>query len=287
MFSEGREIRLILNALVGYFNGNTFYLNNPPFYSKGKIYLPKELEKVIFSKESVSFQPIFTIKTVAIDPGHGGKDPGTISRSGFKEKDLNLTVSKYLKEELERKGFKVVLTRSRDVYLTLQERVEIAKKHNADIFISIHGNANRAYHMKGMEIYYLSPSRLKSHERAVNLAKEEGVWPERLSFDAKAILWDLLLTKNYSLSVESAYSLYSTFKNLDFKVKLPRKAPFYVLRLAYVPSILVEIGYLSNRYEEKMLRKEYYQKQISEAIALGIVSLNKRYNKFVDKNKRR
>ncbi len=95
----------------------------------------------------------------------------------------------------------------------------------------------------------------------------------------------MIFTKNYALSVDLSHSLYFSFKNLGFNVKPPKKAPFYVLRLAYAPSVLVETGYLSNRYEERWLRKTSYQKQIAEAIALAIASMNKQYNNFSDKSK--
>jgi N-acetylmuramoyl-L-alanine amidase len=284
IFSGDKEVRLILNSLIGYFDGSIFYLKRPPFYFQGKILLPKELEEIVSSKNIISFRPLFNIKTIVIDPGHGGKDPGAISPQGLKEKELNLKVSKYLKEELERRGFKVILTRSRDTYLTLKERVRVAKKYNADLFVSIHTNSNRNRYIRGVEIYYLSPSKFNSEERALKLAK--GVDFGNLPTDAKVILWDLLLSKNYALSTEFANSLYLIFKNLGFKVSPPKKAPFYVLKFAYVPSVLVEIGYLSNPYEEKILRKRYYRKQIAEAIALGIVSLNKRYLRLVKQDEK-
>jgi N-acetylmuramoyl-L-alanine amidase len=94
------------------------------------------------------------------------------------------------------------------------------------------------------------------------------------------ILWDLLLTKNYALSVDLSHAVYFSFKNLGFTITPPKKAPFYVLRLAYVPAVLVEIGYLSNRYEERTLQRRSYQKQIAEAITLGVVSLSKEYESF-------
>lgn len=278
IFSGGKDIRLILNSNVVYFNGSISTLSGAPQYLSGKLFVPRDLEKIILSREAVFTKSIFVIKTVVIDPGHGGKDPGAISCRGMKEKDLNLKIAKYLKEELEASGFKVILTRDRDVYISLQSRVNIAKRHNADIFISIHGNSNRSKRIRGAEVYYLSPNRLNSQERALKLAKEEKFCLKTVNPDTEAILWDLLLTKNYALSVELSHSLYFSFKNLGFSVRSPKKAPFYVLRLAYVPSVLVETGYLSNKYEERWLRKVSYQKQIAEAIALAVVSMNKQYN---------
>jgi len=284
IFSKEKDIRLILNSNVVYFNGQTFALSNAPQYLNGRVFVPRDLENAVFSKEQVFSKSIFNIKTIVIDPGHGGQDPGAISCRGIKEKDLNLKIAKYLKEELGDRGFKVILTRERDIFIPLQGRVDIAKRNKADIFISIHGNSSRTKRLRGTEVYYLSPNRFNSQERALKLAREEKFSSSRLNSDTEAILWDLLLTKNYSLSVELSHSLYFSFRNLGFSIRPPKKAPFYVLRLAYVPSVLVETGYLSNKYEEKWLRKESYQKQIAEAIALAIVSMNEQYNHFASSN---
>lgn len=283
IFSSGKDIRLILNSNVVYLNGSTFSVSDSPKYLNGKIFIPGDLERKIFSKEQVFYKTTFTINTIVVDPGHGGNDPGAISCRGMKEKDLNLKIAKYLKEELEARGFKVVLTRDRDIFIPLQGRVNIAKRNKADLFISVHGNSNRSKRLRGAEVYYLSPNRFNSQERALKLTKEENFCAGRINPDTEAILWDLLLTKNYSLSVELSHSLYFSFKNMGFSVRPPKKAPYYVLRLAYVPSVLVETGYLSNRYEEKWLRKDSYQRQIAEAIALAVVSMNKQYNNMASK----
>lgn len=280
---DGREIKLIINSFVGFFNGRTIYLKNLPLYSQGTIYLPRELEKVVFSKETASFSPVYSIKTIVIDPGHGGRDPGAVSMGGMYEKDLNLKVSNYLKEELESKGFNVILTRVQDKYLSLEERVNVAKESNADLFISVHANSNHARFIRGVEVYYLSSSRFNSQERAVALSKKERGKFNHLSPDVKTIIWDLLLTKNYSLSIEFVNNLYLTFKNLGFKVVPPKSASFFVLKSAYVPSILVEMGYLSNREEENILKRKSYQKQIAQAIALSVFSLNNSYTNLVNK----
>ncbi|MBP7088489.1 MAG: N-acetylmuramoyl-L-alanine amidase [Candidatus Omnitrophica bacterium] len=277
LYSKSSELKILLNSRVGTLNSSLFYLNSPVVYSKGIIYIPRQLDDFILSGKSVAFRPTFKIKTIIIDPGHGGKDPGAISRDGLMEKTVNLAISRYLKQELEKYGFKVILTRSKDTFISLKGRVDIAKQNNADLFISIHANSNRSRQINGAEIYYLTPSRLDSHERAIRLAATESFQGRRIPQEVKTILWDLLITKNYSTSVEFADTLYYTFNNLGFKIASPKKAPFYVLRFAYVPSILVETGYLSNYYEAKTLRKSYYQKQIAHAITLGVISLQKRY----------
>jgi len=284
IYSPDKDIKLLLNSAVGTLSGSIFYLKKPPVYLKGKILLPRQLEKIITSGEFVSFRPLFTIKTIVVDAGHGGKDPGAISSRGLQEKTINLRVAKYLKQELEQMGFNVILTRSRDSFLTLAQRTNIAKKHNADLFVSVHANSNHSRKVSGVEIYYLSPSRLKSQERSVRLARSENFQGKNMPSDVKAILWDLVIRKNYGFSVELSDIFYLTFKNLGFNIKPPKKASFYVLRYAYVPSILVEMGYLSNRYEETALRKKHYQKQIAHAIALGISSLKRRHSTVNSEN---
>ena len=273
LYSKDKEINLLLGSRIGTVDGSIFQLKNSPLYFKNEIMLPLELEDIIVSENIVSFKPVFEVKTVVVDPGHGGKDPGAISRSGLKEKTVNLKIAKYLKQELEKKGFKVFLTRDRDEYLSLNQRVNIAKKHDADLFISLHANSNRSRNVKGAEVYYLSPSRVKSHERSLKLAKQSTFYGKDVSYTVKAILWDMLISKNYSNSIEVSGSLYYSFKKLGFNIKPPKKAPFYVLRFAYTPSVLVEVGYLSNKIEEKALRKDYYRRQLAQAIALGVDSL--------------
>lgn len=277
MFSGDKEIRLVLNSPVGYNNGSLFYLKNTPSYQNGKILLPLEVEKFIFSQDIKFVRSAFSIKTIVIDAGHGGKDPGAVSSAGIKEKNINLAVAKYLEKNLKRRGFNVVMTRSTDKFLELADRVRVAKKCNADLFVSVHANANHSKSMTGAEIYYLSPARFDSLNRAMSLAKTDYFGRDNLNKEIQAILWDLLLGRNYALSVEFAGTLYSSFKNMGIKIAYPKKGPYYVLRLAYTPSVLVETGYLSNRYEAKLLQKKYYQEQLAEAIAMGVASLNNRY----------
>lgn len=281
IFSPDKEIKLVLNSPVGSINGRIIYFKNYPFYSKGKIYLPSDLQDKISSSAMVSFRPEYSIKTIVVDPGHGGKDPGAVADNTFYEKDLNLKVCNYLKVELEKRGFNVILTRQRDIFLSLQERVDIAKKYNADFFLSVHANSNRARFINGVEFYYLSPAKLDVNSRSVDLAKSENFYKCLFGQDVDTILWDLTLTKNHALSVELAEKFYWTFKNLGFNVQPPKNASFFVLKCAYAPSILIEMGYLSNKYEYKMLKRSSYQKQIAEGIALSIASLNRQYTDLV------
>ncbi|MCK4810554.1 MAG: N-acetylmuramoyl-L-alanine amidase [Candidatus Omnitrophica bacterium] len=282
--STDKDIRLVLNSLLVYFNGEIFNLRGSPFYEKGRIFIPEELGKLI-SKKIRKITPAISMKIIVIDPGHGGKDPGAISRGGLKEKDVNLKVSKLLKRELETRGFKVYLTRKTDIYLTLQRRVDIARERRADLFISVHANANHSRKVSGVEVYHLSSRHFNSEKRLSKLAKQVSRPAEgHYSKCTQKIVSDLVKGKNNAFSLNTASTLVNTFKKLGFKVKTPRGAPFYVLKYNHVPSVLVEIGYLSNRYEEKLLRSSRYQKEVARAIALGVVSLNNHYSRLAKRN---
>jgi len=281
--SDQKDIRLLLNSLVTYVNGTTVYLKHPPYYCDGQIYIPRELKNLLSKKITRHKTVLPSVRTVVIDPGHGGKDPGAVSPyRKIKEKDVNLKVSKLLKIQLEQQGFRVYLTRSDDRFLTLQQRTEIAKNRDADLFISIHANANRSRKVSGAEVYYLAPKYFNSEAKSIALAEKSSLnFTGKYSRNTRAIVWDMICTENNAVSLNFASSLVKTFKRLGFHVRPPRGAPFYVLKNAYVPSVLVELGYLTNKDEERLLTSSRYQKQLVEAIKLCVSNYNKSAPQFV------
>jgi len=274
---DGQEARFLINSKTVYLGGNIFYIRRAPRFFGGKLYMPKDALKFLDSEQIFIPQPSFVIKTIVIDPGHGGKDPGAISASGVREKDVNLKISGYLKSKLEALGFKVFLTRQTDVYPSLSERAEFARRKKADLFISVHANANKNSSIKGAEVYYLKFAKFGGTQRALRLARESD-FPGK-PYEVKSILWDMLLAKDYFLSVEASHIFYNSFYNTGIKVRPPITANFHVLRNAYIPAVLIETGYLTNKQECELLNRTYYQKQIAEAIALGVSALSKRYNR--------
>jgi N-acetylmuramoyl-L-alanine amidase len=213
------------------------------------------------------------IRRIVVDPGHGGHDPGAIGAGGTKEKDvvlqIGLKLARKLKEEL---GLDVVMTRSTDVFIELQERTAIANKVGADLFVSIHANASLNRNATGIETYYLN---LAKTEKAAQLAaKENGTSLEKVSL-LQAVLFDLMA--NYKLNdsahladevQKAAYGkLNSQFplKNLGVK-----QGPFYVLVGATMPSILVETAFISNEREEERLKDSRYQDAVAEGITAGV-----------------
>lgn len=214
------------------------------------------------------------VKRVVIDPGHGGKDPGTISPNGLKEKDITLAVGKKLAQELrEKTGYEVILTRDRDVFIPLEERTAIANSKEGDLFVSIHVNAAPNQAAKGIETYVLD---LATNKEAMRVAAQENASSSKNISDLQAILLDLMQNSKLNESVKLAELVQNTMvegvkrdfghvNNLGVK-----KAPFIVLVGAQMPAILTEIAFSSNPQEEERLRDERYLALVAQQIAGGV-----------------
>ncbi len=216
------------------------------------------------------------IKKIVVDAGHGGYDPGTIGRSlGTKEKDINLDLAKRLKNLLQEQGVQVVMTRTSDAFVPLQRRVEITNRAQADLFISIHSNANRTRSLNGFEIYYVSPA-ANDAKRAINAAQNIplNINPDYFasrSTNLKAILWDMIYTDSRAESIDLARSICRIIdRDCDARVIGVKGANYYVLKGATMPAILIEVGFLSNLTEEKLLRSSSYREKLAESIVNGV-----------------
>ena len=221
------------------------------------------------------------IRTIVIDPGHGGKDPGAIGVGGVKEKDVVLDIGKQLKKRLERAGLEVSLTRDRDVFLSLKERSLIANNKEADFFISIHANAFQKSRTSGFEVYYLSEA-IHDSARAVVAAENAALKFEQsqdFSKPLKATLWDILYTEHRTESIELAGSICRAVerKGLNRNNRGVKGANFCVLRGARMPAVLVEVGFISNPLDASRLKLRSYRQGLTEAIAEGVLSYKRRY----------
>ena len=214
------------------------------------------------------------IRRIVVDAGHGGHDPGALGAGGTREKDIVLQIALRLARKLrEELGLDVVLTRSTDVFVELQERTAIANQVGADLFVSIHANAALSRSTSGIETYYLNLA--KTEKVAQLAAKENGTSLEKVSI-LQAVLFDLMA--NYKLN-DSAHladevqkavyhkvgGRYSGVKNHGVK-----QGPFYVLVGATMPSILVETAFLSNDREEARLNDPNYQECTADGVLDGI-----------------
>ena len=214
---------------------------------------------------------------IVIDAGHGGKDPGCIGRNGTKEKTVVLSVAKKLKTKLDANGYKTYLTRSNDTYLKLADRAEIAEKKRADLFISLHANANPSRDMRGFSIYTLSEK--ASDEEAQKLADSENAADkidvngfEQFSKDIRVALSALQQHAVAELSEEYANGCAKKLNRASIEQQpgpAVRHAPFAVLR-STVPGALIELGHLSNKKEENLLKSDSHQNKLVDAIVKSI-----------------
>ena len=219
-------------------------------------------------------------RLVVVDPGHGGKDPGATA-NGVREKDINLGIGLALEEVLRSRGFEVQMTRRTDVYLKLQERTDIANQANADVFVSVHANALPSLkNTAGFEIYLMA---LPTDKDALALAKiENREYVEEKSGSSAAvdrrtelllrILGDMQQNNKISESTELAEALFKAGKLRGIPMKRVAQAPFFVLRGAGMPAVLLETGFVTNLNEAKLLAHPGYQRRIAEAMAEGIVN---------------
>lgn len=208
--------------------------------------------------------------TIVIDPGHGGKDPGTVGRRGTREKDITLAVSLLLREKLRKlPNVRVLMTRERDTFIELEERAKFANSKGADLFVSIHVNSHPQRSVSGLEVYHFGEAK---DQRALEVAARENGTPlNNTAVGWEYLVADLLTSKKIEDSLELAWTtkeammtqLNGTYKTVDHGVKT---APFYVLRYTSMPSVLTEIAFMSNPGEERLMRTPTYLKRIADAI---------------------
>lgn len=214
--------------------------------------------------------------TVMIDPGHGGIDAGAESLSGIKEKELTLAFGFELRDRLaQEKNIKVMMTRDDDRFLRLSERVRIARQHEADLFISIHADTINQHDIRGATVYTISDKASDSVARAMaerenksdNLA---GNVPEDVP-EVADILLDLTRRETHTFSLSFAEKVIQNLKGEVGLINNPHRfAGFQVLRAPDVPSVLIEIGYLSNSEDEKLISSPEWRKKLADRIALAI-----------------
>jgi N-acetylmuramoyl-L-alanine amidase len=231
---------------------------------------PKDISKAsnFFSRE---------IKTIVIDPGHGGLEPGAKGRFGTLEKNISLAVSLKLKAIIERNlALRVVLTRAEDVDVSLENRAAKANNNKADLFISIHVNSSFLRQARGSETFFLSMEATDEEARKLAYMEnnptelEKGISSENED-DIKMILWDMAQTAYLNQSSILAESIQNELNSLFFiKNRGIKQAPFKVLCGVACPAVLVEVAFISDPDEERKLRTEDFQMKIAQAVFRGL-----------------
>ena len=214
------------------------------------------------------------INRVVIDPGHGGHDQGTTGPRGLLEKDVVLDVALRLGKLIEdRLGAEVIYTRTDDTFIPLEGRTALANDKKADLFLSIHANSSSATHVSGIETYYLNFTDSKD---ALDVAARENASSEKSVFELRDLIQQITLhdkaeeSREFAIRIQSSLFALSARNFPGEKNRGVKKAPFVVLIGANMPSVLAEIGFLSNPKEENLLRKPEYRDKVAEALFRGL-----------------
>jgi N-acetylmuramoyl-L-alanine amidase len=252
--------------------------NNKNLIIKNKLFIPEpkfDNQKLIYKRKPV----------IVIDAGHGGKDPGATGKLGTQEKNITLSYAIALKKELEKSGrYKVQLTRDEDKFVFLSERVKIARKAGADVLISLHADSMMNSNIRGFSVYTLSGKR--AEEEAEKLLKksdkEEVIKGANLKGQPKLVKEALIGFAQDSTKYASDDFAKLVAKNLGKKIqplkRQNREASLAVLTGADIPSVLIELGYLSNIQEERLLKQPEHKKKIVTSIANAVNEYFRKYN---------
>ena len=296
-------------------NGRLVEMEAPARYKAGELVVPNTVkDRLIVSRgrPRVSrIPPIAPITPVAparaarsvfrkivIDPGHGGHDPGAIGSYGLKEKDVNLDIALRLSSILRTQGLEVILTRSEDIFLSLSQRTQIANRAETHAFISIHANSGHAS-ARGFETFIVK-ERFREESwrgggyydddrRALLAAREANISPDLLGTrtiapSVEPMLFSLLYEEYRRESLELAKEIQAS---LDRALAVPdrgvkffhRQGDLYVLKWSRCPVVLVEVGFLSNRYSARLLATRDYRQRIAQALAEGILNFRDKFNR--------
>ncbi len=224
------------------------------------------------------------INRVVIDAGHGGHDVGTLGPNGSREKDIvldvALRVAKLIQEKL---GAEVVMTRSDDTFIPLQERTQIANRTKADLFLSIHANSSPAREVAGTETFYLN---FTSSAAALEVAARENAGADKAVGELKDLIKSITLndkieeSRVFAQEVEKSIAANASKNNPVARDRGIKRAPFVVLIGASMPSVLAEIGFLSNTKDEKNLGKPEYRQKVAEALYKGVAQYSQSLSHF-------
>ena len=295
-FIEIEDKLFQLSAKVVNENGN-YYMPTESFFgiiqnlsdSSSVKYINNEIRFISISGNKKTVKNVVNLrsekekwefKTIVIDAGHGGKDPGAVGYRGTKEKDIALDVAKRLEKKLSKNmNVKIIMTRDEDVFLRLSERTRIANESNGNLFISIHTNAAEDRRASGFETFLIGPNK---NEAAVRVAARENAVLELEGTSGKKLTNEDLIQATIAQSAFASKSeQFASMVQKEIKKRVQsrdrgvKQAGFYVLMGASMPNVLVELGFISNPSEEKKLRSPQYRDQLATAIYRAVEQYQK------------
>ena len=224
------------------------------------------------------------IDVIVIDPGHGGRDPGAVSPNGLREKDVTLSIARFVKQELEnRLDVRVVLTRDRDRFVPLEKRTRISNEQGGKLFISIHADANPVRRLRGHTIFFMGPAKTEQARRAAQFENSVIRFEESQNHYQDLSDASFILAANAQNAYNKESQDLADLINRQFSAAAGSKslgvkqAGFYVLYGASMPNILIETGFLTNPSDEKKLRDRGYQRALARAVCDAVIQFKKRY----------
>ena len=309
-YVDNKKIKISNQITFIEIEDNLFQLSSEVVNENGVYYLPTESffgiiqnlsdsSSIKYTNNEIRFTSIFAdkkivkknvdlrsekekweFKTIVIDAGHGGKDPGAVGYRGTKEKDIALDVAKRLEKKLSKNmNVKIIMTREEDVFLRLSERTKIANESNGNLFISIHTNAAEDRRASGFETFLIGPNK---NEAAVRVAARENAVLELEGTTGKKLTNEDLIQATIAQSAFASKSeQFASMVQKEIKKRVQsrdrgvKQAGFYVLMGASMPNVLVELGFISNPSEEKKLRSPQYRDQLATAIYRAVEQYQK------------
>ena len=309
-YVDNKKIKISNQITFIEIEDNLFQLSSEVVNENGVYYLPTESffgiiqnlsdsSSIKYTNNEIRFTSIFAdkkivkknvdlrsekekweFKTIVIDAGHGGKDPGAVGYRGTKEKDIALDVAKRLEKKLSKNmNVKIIMTRDEDVFLRLSERTKIANESNGNLFISIHTNAAEDRRASGFETFLIGPNK---NEAAVRVAARENAVLELEGTTGKKLTNEDLIQATIAQSAFASKSeQFASMVQKEIKKRVQsrdrgvKQAGFYVLMGASMPNVLVELGFISNPSEEKKLRSPQYRDQLATAIYRAVEQYQK------------
>ncbi len=309
-YVDNKKIKISNQITFIEIEDNLFQLSSEVVYENDIYYLPTESffgiiqnlsdsSSIKYTNSEIRFTSIFAdkkivkenvdlrserekweFKTIVIDAGHGGKDPGAVGYRGTKEKDIALDVAKRLEKKLSKNmNVKIIMTRDEDVFLRLSERTKIANESNGNLFISIHTNAAEDRRASGFETFLIGPNK---NEAAVRVAARENAVLELEGTTGKKLTNEDLIQATIAQSAFASKSeQFASMVQKEIKKRVQsrdrgvKQAGFYVLMGASMPNVLVELGFISNPSEEKKLRSPQYRDQLATAIYRAVEQYQK------------
>jgi len=271
-------------------DGQLQRLPRPSRYERGEVLVAEELRRAVRQALLVvPRRPVGgLVRKVVIDPGHGGKDPGAIGPTGVREKDVNLDVSRRLARMLRERGIKVVLTRTADVFVELEERSRIANREQPDLFLSIHADAAPRASAEGATTYVVQEEFQHRDRATVTIADRAALAAQETSLNLDHVgarpptrtgqlaLWQVMLTEYRRESRLLAEAVQRSLpKETGQSDRGVREAAYSVLKWTYCPSVLVEVGFLSNRTWEVRLGQPEFREQTARAIARAVFEFDR------------